>query len=102
MDKDWLADRLEAGESIEAIAREVGSDPSTVARWVNNQGLVSSHAARHAARGPLAVEDLAPLVAVGMSVRQIARELNRSPTTVRHWLRRHGMKTAAARLGSRP
>jgi transposase-like protein len=98
MDRDWLAARLEAGESIEGIAREVGGDPSTVARWVNHHGLVSTHAVRHAARGPLAVEDLAPLVAVGMSVRQIARELDRSPTTVRHRLRRHGMKTAAARL----
>jgi transposase-like protein/DNA-directed RNA polymerase subunit RPC12/RpoP len=98
MDRDWLAERLEAGASIEAIAREAGKHPSTVAEWVNRHGLRSRHADRHAARGPLSVEDLEPLVAVGMSVRQIARELDRSPTTIRHWLRRHGMKTAAARL----
>lgn len=98
MDRDWLAERLEAGASIEAIARETGKHPSTVADLVNKYGLRSHHADRHAARGPLSVEDLEPLVAVGMSVRQIARELDRSPTTIRHWLRRHGMKTAAARL----
>jgi transposase-like protein len=96
MDRAWLAERMEAGESIEAIAREVGRDPSTVAYWVNKHGLRSPHAQRHAARGPLAREDLEPLVACGMSIRQIARELERSPTTIRHWLRHHDIRTAPA------
>jgi transposase-like protein len=94
MHRDWLAARLDAGDSIEAIAREVGRDPSTVAYWVNKHGLRSSRAERHAARGPISREDLEPLVACGMSIRQIARELERSPTTIRHWLRHHGMRTA--------
>ena len=51
MDRDWLAGRLEAGDSIEAIAREVGRHPSTVAYWVNRHGLVSQYAPRHASRG---------------------------------------------------
>jgi transposase-like protein len=101
MDKDWLAARLDAGDSIEAIAREVGRDPSTVAYWVNTHGLRSRHAERHAPRGPLAREDLEPLVEVGMSIRQIARELERSPTTIRHWLRHHGLRTKPARLTRR-
>ena len=96
MDRDWLAARLEAGDSIEAIAREVDRDPSTVAYWVNKHGLRSRHADRHGPRGPLAREDLEPLIACGMSIRDIARELERSPTTVRHWLRQHGLKTSAA------
>jgi transposase-like protein len=101
MDRVWLADRLEAGVSIEAIAREADLDPSTVAYWVNKHGLRSRHAERHAARGPLAREDLEPLVECGMSIRQIARELERSPTTIRHWLRRHGLQTTTARLTRR-
>jgi len=96
MDKDWLEARLEAGDSIEAIAREVDRDASTVAYWVNKHGLRSPHAQRHAPRAPLTREVLEPLVAGGMSIRDIGRELDRSPTTVRHWLRQHGLKTSAA------
>ena len=97
MDKEWLAARLEAGESIERIAAELGKPPGTVAYWVNKHGLVSRHARRHAARGPLSRDDLEPLVECGMSIRQIARELDRSAGTVRHWLRHYGMKTVPAR-----
>jgi transposase/DNA-directed RNA polymerase subunit RPC12/RpoP len=97
MDRDWLAARLEAGESIEAIARELGKHPATVAHWVNKFELASRHAARHAPRGPLLRKDLEPLVECGMSIRQIARELERSPGTIRHWLRRYEMKTVPAR-----
>jgi len=32
-----------------------------------------------------------------MSIRQIARELDRSPGTIRHWLRRYDMRTVPAR-----
>jgi transposase-like protein len=78
---------------MEAIAREVGKSPSTVAYWVDKHGLVSAHAERHAARGPIAEEALRELVEQGLSVRQIAERLDRSPTAIRHWLRRHGLKT---------
>jgi transposase-like protein len=97
VERDWLAERLEAGASIEAIAREVGRDTSTVAYWVNKHGLRSRHAGRHAARGGLTREQLEPLVERGLSIREIARELDRSTATVRHWLKRHGLKTHAAR-----
>jgi transposase-like protein len=96
MDRVWLAGRLEAGESIEAIAREVGRDPSTVAHWVNKHGLRSRHAERHAARGGLTREQLEPLIERGLTLRQLAEELDRSSATVRHWLKRHGLKTQIA------
>src|SRR3954452_1173661 len=94
MDREWLAARLEAGDSIEAIARDVGRDSSTVAYWVNKHGLQSRHADRHRRRAPLRRDDLEPLIARGLSIRDIARELDRSATTVRHWLRQHGLTTA--------
>src|SRR3954447_13114840 len=96
MDRDWLAQRLEAGESIEAIARAVERDPSTVAYWVNKHGLRSRHAKRHAPRGGLSREQLEPLIERGLTIRQIAEELDRGVATVRHWLRRYELKTRVA------
>jgi transposase-like protein len=87
---------MESGESIEAIAREVGKHPSTVAYWVNKHGLRSRHAAKHAARGGLARGDLEPLVERGLTIREIAAELDRCTATIRHWLRRYDLKTHAA------
>jgi transposase len=94
MDRAWLEQQLAGGRSIESIAREVDRDPSTVAYWVAKHGLVSAHAAKHAARGGIAREQLESLVAHGCTVEQIARELGFGATTVRHWLKRHGLTTA--------
>ena len=43
MDASWLTEQLQAGRSIESIARETGRAPSTVAYWVNKYGLASKH-----------------------------------------------------------
>jgi transposase-like protein len=101
MEAAWLASQLDAGRSIESIARETGRAPSTVAYWVNKHGLSSQHAPRHAARGGLTREQLEPLVAAGVSIRAMADELGVSYTTVRHWLNRYGLATPRAiRLAS--
>jgi transposase-like protein len=97
MEAAWLKSQLESGRSIESIARETGRDPSTVAYWVNKHGLTSTHAARHASRGGIDREDLAALVERGLSIRAMAESLGVSYTTVRHWLRRHGLSTPRAR-----
>jgi transposase len=96
MERDWLATRLQAGRSIESIARETGRAPSTVAYWVEKYGLTSSHAAKHAARGGISRETLGDLVAAGLSTRRIADRLGMSQATVRHWLRKHGLETERA------
>lgn len=44
---------------------------------------------------------LSDLVGEGLSIRQIAERLDRSPTSVRRWLSRYGLKTAGVR-GRRP
>jgi hypothetical protein len=99
VDREWLSERLASGASIEAIAREVDCDPSTVSYWARKFGLTSSHASRHATRGPIERELLAEITACGLSIRDMAEVLERSPTTVRHWLDKHGLETArAARL----
>src|SRR4051794_22698614 len=93
MDRDWLAARLGAGESIEAIAREVRKHPSTVSYWASKYGLASAHAVRHAARGGIPREVLAELACDGLSIRGMAARLGCSTATVRHWLRKHDVET---------
>ncbi len=97
MGVDWLRSRLESGRAIESIAREAGKHPSTVSYWVNKHGLISHHAARHAARGPISRDALERMLAEGLTIRAMAAELGRSYTSVRHWLARHGLATPRAR-----
>jgi transposase-like protein len=96
MEAVWLASRLEAGRSIESIAREAARSPSTVAYWVNKHGLTSHHAERHRARGGLTREQLEPLVEAGVPIRRMAEALGVSYTTVRHWLKHYGLVTPRA------
>jgi transposase len=104
MEREWLAAELEAGRSIEAVARATGRAASTVAYWVNKHGLASQLAAKHAARGGIERDVLVALVEEGLSVRQIAASQQLSATTVRHWLRKFGLRTqrAARRRNAEP
>ena len=97
MEEAWLRSRLESGRSIESIAREAGKAASTVAYWVNKHGLVSTHAARHAARGGIAREALEAMLHEGLAIRAMAERAGVSYATVRHWLRRYGLVTPRAR-----
>lgn len=93
MDREWLARRLDDGASYEAIAREAGCSASKVSWWARRHGLASTHAGRHAARGPIAREVLEGLVHDHLSIREIAARLDRSPASIRHWLSKHGLET---------
>jgi hypothetical protein len=93
VDREWLARKLEAGGSYEAIAREVGCSPSKVSYWASKHGLTSSHAGRHAAKGPPDELLLRQLVSAHYSIREIAETVERSTATVRHWLAKLGLET---------
>jgi transposase len=97
MDRVWLESELAKGRSIESIAREVGKDPSTVGYWVRKYGLSSRHADKHAARGGIDRDTLEALVVRGLSSYAIAGELGCCQATVRHWLKKHGLRTERAR-----
>jgi transposase len=101
MDREALAEMLAEGRSIESIARETGRAASTVAYWVNKYELTSRHAPRYAPRGGIDKDVLHALVEEGLSIRQIAEHCDVSPTTVRHWLQKHELKTQPARYSRR-
>jgi transposase-like protein len=96
VEQDVLSHRLEQGWSLERIAAEVGVHPATVGRWVAELGLEPARRTRHLARGGLDREMLAGLVEQDPTVSQIATAVDRSATTVRHWLRFHGLQTTRA------
>lgn len=97
MDCTALAQMLSEGLSLAEIGRRVGRHESTVAYWVGQHGLQAGNAERHAARGGLTRDELEPLVAEGLTIAEIAVRADRSKTTVRYWLQRHGLKTSSRR-----
>jgi transposase len=93
MERDSLAQLLEQGVSVEQIARRFGKHPSTVSYWMGRYGLVAPNRDKHAAKGAIAREHLVELVHAGASIATMAEALQRSPTTVRHWLGKYGLET---------
>ena len=89
----YLRQRL----SLAQIGELTGRDPSTVGYWVKQHGLAAVHRDRQAPKGGVDRETLARLVQAGNTTRQIADLLGFSQSTVRHWLRRYGLRTHRAR-----
>lgn len=71
--------------------------PLDVSYWLKKYGLAANGATRHTPKGGLSRIELEPLVSEGLTIEQIAQRLGIGDTTVRHWLRRHGLKTRRAR-----
>lgn len=99
MDRAVLERFLDAGLSLEEIGRRLERDASTVGYWLKKHGLAANGRERHSPRGGIERETLEELVDEGLSTRAIAERLDVSQSTVRHWLRRHGL---ASQWGHRP
>lgn len=97
MDKQSLELLLAQGVSIERIAKRFGKDASTVGYWVKKYGLSSPYADKHAAKGGIERGRLEALVEAGLSIAEVAEEVGLSKGSVRHWMRRYGLKTRRAR-----
>ena len=95
MDRDALQLLLARGLSVEQIGRRFNKHPSTVSYWLRKHGLKAPNRAKHAAKGGIERERLTELVGRGMTIAQIADEVQRSTATVRHWLRRYDLTTVA-------
>jgi len=96
VDRDSLALLLAQGHSLAEIGRRFGRDESTVGYWVKKHGLQAVNGDKHAARGGLGRELLATLIDEGLSVRAISARTGFAATSVRYWIRRHGLTSAAA------
>jgi hypothetical protein len=93
MDRDVLKQYLEDGLSLIQIGALENRDPSTVGYWVQKHGLAANGRDKYAPRGGLTKAQLEPLVETGATLAELAELLDRSVSTVRHWLDRHGLKT---------
>jgi transposase len=96
MDRDALERMLGDGLSLAEIGRRLDRHESTVAYWLAKYELQAIGHERHAPKGPLPRDELAALVAAGLSSSEIAEKVGRTRTTVRYWLREYGMTTAWA------
>ena len=92
MDRELLAGWLEQGLSLSEIGALTDRNPSTVGYWVNKHGLVANGKATYAPRGGLTREQLVPLVERGATLQEMADELDRSTSTIRHWMRKYGLE----------
>jgi transposase-like protein len=92
-----LESYLRRGLSLDAIGRLTGRHPSTIGYWIKRHGLAAVHRDRHAPRGGVDRDTLVALVEEGLSTREIAERIGMSQSTVRHWLRKHQLRTVRAR-----
>jgi len=86
--------------SLEAIGREVGRHPSTVGYWLKEHGLKACGSEKFARRGALCKPVLEDLIERGATVDEMAVKLDRNPSTIRYWLRKHELE-APDRRGPR-
>jgi transposase len=101
MDRLSLESFLNEGLSLAEIGKRLGRHESTVAYWAHKHGLQAANMQKHAARGRLTREDLLVLVETGLSIAEIAVNLDRSKATIRYWLRRYDLKTWSPSGGRR-
>jgi transposase len=97
MDRGLLEGYLAEGLSLTEIGALTNRDASTVGYWVKKYGLTANGRVKYAQRGGLDRRELERLVERGATLSEIARELDRSVSTVRHWLARYELKTSNAR-----
>lgn len=97
MQKELLEECLAEGLSLEAIGKRVGKHESTVSYWLKKHGLEAARAEKHAAKGAPSKEEMERLLCLGMSLREIAKEMDRSLATIRHWMRKYELKATPHR-----
>ena len=97
MERDLLEAMLDEGLSLASIGQRIGRHESTVAYWLDRYGLRAGAADKHAARGALGRTDLETMVGEGLTIEEIAKRVDRSKTTVRHWLKRYELRTVNRR-----
>jgi transposase, IS30 family len=91
-----LWDRWKAGESVSDIGRALGRVRSGIHRWLASCGGIAPAARRRSPRS-LSIaerEAISRGLSIGQSIRGIAADLGRAPSTVSREVRRHGGRRA--------
>jgi transposase len=92
MDKRFLEDCLAKGMSLPEIGKLAGKPGGTVGYWVKKYELRANGSGRFGPRGGIDWEVLEILVEDGLTLTEMAGELDRSISTVRYWLREYGLE----------
>ena len=92
MDRARLVAYLDEGMSLDQIGAVENRHPSTIGYWLKKLGLEANGRAKHSPRGGVEREQLAELVERGLTLREIAQDLDVSATTVRYWIKRYGLR----------
>lgn len=90
MRKEELKRYLAEGLSLEQIGQRVGLRKSTVSYHLKRHGL-NPVGAKYRSKGALSEEVLKRMVEDGTSVTEMARLLDRDPSSVRPWLIKYGL-----------
>jgi IS30 family transposase len=90
--RDDIWDRVNAGESVKSIARSLRRQPSSLRRLLKSTGGIRPPERTRAARclSQTEREEISRGLAAGESLREIARRLGRSPSTVSREVARNG------------
>jgi transposase-like protein len=90
-DRDWVADRLNAGDSVSAIARTCGVTRQAVQQWIRRYGLTHTPPppSRHDRRPQPA--ELEQLYRDHGSITSVAAHLHVNPATVGRWCHEAGI-----------
>ena len=97
MDGAELAELLTDGLTLEQIGDKVGLHASTVSYWLQKHDLRPENRAKYAPKRGIERAQLAELVVAGLTTGELATILECSTSTIRYWLRKHGLKAARAR-----
>ena len=90
MTKEELERYLAEGLSLEQIGKRVGIEKSTVSYQLKKHGLRPVNQGRAANKGGLRRDDLSAMVSQRLTLTEMARQLDRSKSTVRYWLKKYG------------
>ena len=96
MDKKRLEAYLAEGLTLREIGDRTGKHLTTVGYWIKRHGLRAANANKFAPKfSDVSRERLEELIGRGASLRDLSEVLGLSISTVRHWLQKYGLKTAA-------
>ena len=97
MTKEELEGYLAEGLSLEQIGERIGRHPSTVSYHLKKHGLAPIGNEIHAPNGKVDPNRLTSVMEGGATIREAARELGVSYSTVRYWLKRLNLEPASVR-----